>query len=139
MMKQYFFVAALLISAINLPQQALGASLKKTTIKKGDCSQVAKNDVRVYVHYTGTLEDGTKFDSSHDRKTPLSFPVGHGYVIEGWEKGVLGMCVGEHRKLVIPPELGYGDRGAGDVIPPGATLYFDLELVKIEELEKTSD
>lgn len=80
-----------------------------------------------------------RFDSSYDRKTPLSFPVGHGYVIEGWEKGVLGMCVGEQRKLVIPPELGYGDRGAGDVIPPGATLYFDLELVKIEELEKTSD
>ena len=108
-------------------------SVKKTVVKQGDCSQgVAKTDDRVYVHYTGTLDDGTKFDSSYDRNTPLSFPIGHGFVIEGWEKGVVGMCIGEERKLVIPPELGYGDRGAGGVIPPGATLHFDIKLVKIE-------
>lgn len=106
--------------------------LKKTVVKKGDCTQgIAKNDDRVFVHYVGTLEDGTKFDSSYDRNTPLSFPLGHGFVIEGWEKGVMGMCIGEERKLVIPPELGYGDRGAGDAIPPGATIYFDIKLVKI--------
>merc|ERR1711982_20253 len=82
------------------------------------------------MHYTGTLEDGTKFDSSVDRNEPFRFQIGVGQVIKGWEEGVLGMCVGEKRKLIVPPELGYGDQGAGDIIPGGATLYFDIELLE---------
>lgn len=87
----------------------------------------------VVVHYTGWLTDGTKFDSSHDRNDPFVFPLGQRYVIPGWDEGVQGMRVGGKRKLTIPPELGYGARGAGGVIPPNATLVFEVALIDVKE------
>merc|ERR1711881_205632 len=97
------------------------------------CDRKATNGQMLTMHYTGTLEDGTKFDSSVDRNEPFKFQIGVGQVIRGWEEGVLGMCIGEKRRLIVPPELGYGDQGAGDIIPGGATLFFDVELISTEE------
>ena len=86
---------------------------------------------KVRVHYTGTLENGSKFDSSVDRGEPFEFPLGAGMVIAGWEEGIAGMKVGGKRKLIIPSELGYGEHGAGSSIPPNSTLIFDVELIEI--------
>jgi FKBP-type peptidyl-prolyl cis-trans isomerase len=99
-------------------------------ITVGEGPQAKEGDT-VQVHYTGWLIDGTKFDSSVDRNQPFDFPLGAGRVIKGWDEGVAGMQVGGQRKLTIPAELGYGARGAGGVIPPDATLIFNVELLAI--------
>ena len=106
------------------------SGLKYEDLKEGDGPAAKKGDT-VEVHYTGWLKDGKKFDSSVDRGEPFSFQLGAGRVIKGWDEGVAGMKVGGKRKLTIPPELGYGARGAGGVIPPNAELTFEVELLRI--------
>lgn len=100
------------------------------------CTIKSKKGDVLHMHYSGMLEDGTEFDSSLARNTPFTFTLGAGQVIKGWDQGLLGMCEGEKRKLVIPSDMGYGDRGAGAKIPGGATLIFDVELVSIVRKEE---
>jgi FKBP-type peptidyl-prolyl cis-trans isomerase FkpA len=107
------------------------SGLKYEDTKEGSGAEAAKGDT-VDVHYTGWLKDGKKFDSSKDRGKPFSFTLGAGQVIKGWDEGVQGMKIGGVRKLIIPPDLAYGQRGAGGVIPPNAELTFEVELLKIK-------
>jgi FKBP-type peptidyl-prolyl cis-trans isomerase len=104
--------------------------MKVEILQQGTGDPVKSGDT-VTVNYVGTLQDGTKFDSSIDRGQPFQFTPGQNSVIQGWELGVVGMKVGEKRKLTIPPELGYGANGAGGVIPPNATLTFEIDLLSI--------
>ncbi|KAM0821943.1 hypothetical protein ACQ4PT_071838 [Festuca glaucescens] len=99
--------------------------------KPESCSISAHKGDRVKVHYRGKLTDGTVFDSSYERGDPIEFELGTGQVIKGWDQGILGMCVGEKRKLKIPSKLGYGESGSPPTIPGGATLIFDTELVSV--------
>ena len=122
------------------PQAAPGATPTEVTLADGlkytdeqvGTGAEAQAGKTAVVHYTGWLLDGTKFDSSRDRNQPFSFPIGAGRVIKGWDEGVAGMKVGGKRTLIIPPELGYGARGAGGVIPPNATLKFEVELLDVK-------
>jgi FKBP-type peptidyl-prolyl cis-trans isomerase FkpA len=131
-----FLLAACGAEAPALPQGAV-SELVIQDLRVGD-GTVAEPGALAVVHYTGWLYDesaadrrGSKFDSSVDRGQPFSFPLGAGRVIRGWDQGVAGMRVGGKRVLFIPPQLGYGDRGAGNVIPPGATLVFEVELLDL--------
>ncbi|XP_030373764.1 12 kDa FK506-binding protein [Scaptodrosophila lebanonensis] len=101
-------------------------------ISPGDGSTFPKNGQKVSVHYTGTLDDGKKFDSSRDRNKPFKFTIGKGEVIRGWDEGVAQLSVGQRAKLICSPDYAYGSRGHPGVIPPNATLTFDVELLKVE-------
>jgi FKBP-type peptidyl-prolyl cis-trans isomerase FkpA len=146
-------VAALLVAGCSKKEESPKAApaaaavaapteLQKTDVVKGTGEGISLGQVAV-VHYTGWLFDpaapeqkGTKFDSSRDRGEPFKFAIGAGQVIRGWDEGVQGMQPGGQRRLMVPPDFGYGDRGAGGVIPPGATLVFDVELLAIEAPSK---
>lgn len=119
------------MSAENEPQEQSTPTGLRFIDYGGGSGDAAKAGDRVTVHYTGTFEDGRKFDSSHDRNQPFAFNLGAGQVIRGWDEGVAGMRVGDRRRLIIPGHLGYGSRGAGGVIPPDATLVFDVALLGI--------
>jgi FKBP-type peptidyl-prolyl cis-trans isomerase FkpA len=139
----YFVVVALLAGASGMAQTDNSAPTKVTGKAKTGLGGLQYWDITVgtgatassgktvKVHYTGWLTSGKKFDSSKDRGQPFSFPLGAGQVIKGWDEGVAGMKVGGKRQLRIPPEMGYGARGAGGVIPPNATLIFDVELLEV--------
>jgi len=113
-----------------MAEKITDSGLKYEDITEGE-GDLAEAGQTVSVHYTGWLTDGSKFDSSKDRDMPFDFPLGGGRVIRGWDEGVQGMKVGGIRKLTIPPQLGYGAAGAGGVIPPNATLVFEVELLEI--------
>ncbi|KOS23415.1 FK506-binding protein 2 [Escovopsis weberi] len=115
---------------------AAASSFKIEVTRKVECDRKSKNGDTLRMHYTGTLLDGTKFDSSLDRNQAFEFTIGSGQVIQGWEQGLLDMCPGEERTLTIPPEMAYGNRRIGP-IPAGSTLKFDVKLVEIKGYKHT--
>lgn len=117
-----------ILAGVASVSNATGLDIETITEGTGALAETGK---KVEVHYTGKLTDGSVFDSSLTRGKPFSFTLGEGQVIKGWEEGILGMRVGEKRILTIPPELGYGARGAGSSIPPNATLVFEVELLDV--------
>uniref|UniRef100_A0A336LU62 peptidylprolyl isomerase n=1 Tax=Culicoides sonorensis TaxID=179676 RepID=A0A336LU62_CULSO len=129
----FTLVAITKVTGDDKPEPKLKIGVKK---RVENCSIRSKKGDLLSMHYTGTLEDGTEFDSSIPRGDPLTFTLGMGQVIKGWDQGLLNMCEGEKRRLVIPSHLGYGERGAGEKIPGGATLIFEVELVKIERKDE---
>ncbi|XP_066935583.1 peptidyl-prolyl cis-trans isomerase FKBP2-like [Clytia hemisphaerica] len=124
-----FLISIILVDEIGANKKKLQIGVKK---KVENCQRRSKKGDTLHMHYTGKLEDGTEFDSSIPRGEPFTFTLGAGQVIKGWDQGLLNMCEGEKRKLSIPSDLGYGDRGAPPKIPGGATLVFEVELMKIE-------
>jgi peptidylprolyl isomerase len=139
MNKEILIIVLVLIIAgaayyfISQPKEKEESQLPNTEISEEEgTGKIAKNGDTVSVHYTGTLEDGTKFDSSLDRGTPFTFTLGIGQVIKGWDQGILGMKVGEKKTLTIAPELAYGEAGIPGIIPPNATLIFEVEIMGIQ-------
>jgi len=122
--------AIFIVESIEMSEITTASGLKYEDSVAGDGAEATAGQT-VSVHYTGWLENGSKFDSSKDRNDPFNFRLGAGMVIRGWDEGVQGMKVGGTRKLTIPADLGYGARGAGGVIPPNATLIFEVELLEI--------
>ncbi|XP_076231105.1 peptidyl-prolyl cis-trans isomerase Fkb14 [Calliopsis andreniformis] len=131
-------VFAVVLVLAHADQNQTGLKVEKLYVPEV-CDAKSKIGDQLTMHYTGTLQDGTKFDSSLDRDQPFTFQLGVGQVIKGWDQGLVDMCVGEKRKLTIPPELGYGEKGAGNVIPGGATLLFDVELINISDSPPTAN
>lgn len=131
-------IAFAIFQSSNKPKQAAAPTVESPSglviedLKIGEGPQAMTGN-KVTVDYTGTLTDGTKFDSSKDRNKPFIFTLGVGQVIQGWDQGIVGMQVGGKRKLTIPAELGYGAEGAGALIPPNSTLIFEVELLDIQE------
>ena len=134
-MKNLFYTLTLLLFITHVmalpPERTTPSGLTIKVLKEGTGDTKVGYGDKVSVHYTGTLTNGKKFDSSVDRKQPFTFQIGAGQVIKGWDQGVKGMRVGEKRKLTVPPKLGYGSRPTGP-IPPNSTLIFEVELLKIE-------
>ena len=125
-----------LTALLTLLPLALSASVETEHLHQNECTRKTQKGDKISVHYRGTLAaDGSEFDASYNRNQPLDFTVGQGQVIQGWDQGLLGMCIGDKRKLTIPPEFGYGERGMGP-IPASSTLIFETELVGIEGVKK---
>jgi len=131
-------IVVLVVLTVSLAEDAKEGKKKglqigvKKRVDPEKCTIKSKKGDSLQMHYTGKLEDGTEFDSSIPRGDPFTFTLGTGQVIKGWDQGLIGMCEGEKRKLVIPSDLGYGDRGSPPKIPGGATLIFEVELLKID-------
>ena len=130
----YFLFAILqLASASEVIETETGLKIEIVS-KPTECEKFVKKGDKLSMHYVGKLENGDTFDSSRRLNKPLDFQIGVGRVIKGWDEGILGMCIGEERKLIIPSDLGYGEKGSpGGSIPGGATLYFDIELMNIQD------
>merc|ERR1712226_38080 len=141
---QLLYTATVVLAVVVCVASADTKKDKKKTLQIGvkkridpdKCKIKSRKGDSLQMHYTGKLESGEEFDSSIPRGEPFKFTLGAGQVIKGWDQGLLGMCEGEKRKLVIPPDMGYGDRGAGEKIPGGATLVFEVELLKIDRKQE---